>query len=174
MKDLMLTWVSGSWKTSIQIELLEKYWYTMLYNYTTREKRSDSELDNYIFITEEQFFKKLKNGDFAEFTQYNGNFYAMSKYSMKSAPICVILEPVGREMMEKLWKEEWREYITIFLDITPEEQESRLEWRWDSVKEIEKRKKDFEYFKSRNHDSVINVDWKSKQEVLDEVLLIIQ
>ena len=39
--------------------------------YTTRQPRDDKELDIYVFLTQDQFFIKLANGDFAEFTEYN-------------------------------------------------------------------------------------------------------
>lgn len=39
--------------------------------YTTRLPRDDSELDTYVFLTKPQFYTKLENGDFIEFTEYN-------------------------------------------------------------------------------------------------------
>lgn len=175
MRDVIITGVSGSGKTSVQIQLMEKYGYTMLYNFSTRECRGDRELDNYVFVTEEQFIRKLKNGDFSEYTAYNWNLYAMSKYPMKpNAPLAVILEPKGRAMMEQLWKEEGRDFVTLFLNISPEEQEKRLGWRGDSIIEIRKRSKDFEMFLPREQDIVIDCDGKTVEEIVEEVIYFIK
>jgi guanylate kinase len=61
--------VSASGKTTLQEELLKRDW-NRPYNFTTRKPRSEEELDEYVFITKEQFFEKMEKGDFLENTNY--------------------------------------------------------------------------------------------------------
>jgi len=185
MKDCIITGVSWSWKTTVQLELIEKYGYTMLYNFSTREVRGEDGLDwewdftnsernNYIFISPENLLKKYKNGDCSNITLYNGNLYAMSRVPVKeNAPICVILEPNGRKQVEELWKKEWREHVTLFLNISPQEQEKRMRGRGESEEVIEKRKRDYEYFSPTNSDVVIECDGRTVEEVVQLVLNVI-
>lgn len=69
----------------------EKYGYNSSLNFTTREPRNEKELDDYVFLSKEQFLYKMEKGDFAEYTFYNGNWYGVSKFiSPKSV---LIMEP---------------------------------------------------------------------------------
>lgn len=200
---MILTWVSGSWKTTLQDKLIKEFWFTRPINYTTRlprDKKSldeildirntksnlpddakenttefnliwteGKELDEYIFVTEDVFLRKLRNWDFAEHTYYNWNFYWVWRFIDYSKQNCVILEPVWVASMVKYFSELWVPYKTFYLKITPDTQEERL-WvkRRESYAEVEKRKKDFLYFEKFDYDVVLN--WEIDERLQDELI----
>jgi hypothetical protein len=160
MEVVILTWVSGSWKTTIQEKLLE-LWRRRPINFTTREMRDESELDEYIFISKAQFLTKLKNWDFLEHVEYNGNFYGISNYFLRDSfkiwhkeykaanlwnKIVIVAEPVWREQIAVALSKAWIKYKKYFLDIPPEVQYKRLVKRWDNILSIRERLNDFDTF----------------------------
>lgn len=182
---IILTGVSGSGKTTLQDFLIKEHSFTRPNNYTTRKPRSElaireleenfndwesideelkledfssTELDEYVFLNEEQFFKKLRNGDFAEHTKYNDNYYAVSKFFNFAQRNCVILEPLGVMSVIKFFTENWVPYKTVFLKIDEETQEERLnnQHRRTDINELKKRKLDFLYFDKMNYDLVLD------------------
>ncbi len=160
MKNLVIiTWVSWCWKTTLQNEMLKQWWRRPI-NFSTRKPRdvnsestddewdfSSPELNEYVFLSENDYFTKLKNWDFLEHTNYNWNWYWISKY-LPEWNICVILDPVWREqVLEKISRENPDiNVVCVYLDIIPQVQEERLINRWDVINDIEKRKKDFNWF----------------------------
>lgn len=170
---MIITWVSASWKTTLQEKLLERWWKRPI-NFTTRKPRNDFEYNEYVFLTREQFLEKLNNGDFLEFTNYWWNFYWVSNmfktWKVEGIEIrnnlgndlCIILDPVWRaQVMEKLSRENI-EIIDVYINISPELQRERLENRWDWEDEVIKRSNDFKWFhptdKSIILDGSIDVD----------------
>jgi guanylate kinase len=179
----ILLWVSGSWKTTIQEELINNYWFIKPITFTTRQPRSKKiydvdrywdfnceELDEYVFISEAQFIKKIKNWDFAEYNNYNWNWYWKSKYINKDKNNCLIVEPLWYISLMRYFNSEWIPYISFYIDIDEETQEYRL-WvlRRENYTEITKRKKDFEYFKSCNYDKII--DWSLDIKTISEIII---
>lgn len=173
---IILTWVSASWKTSIQNELLNRWWKRPI-NFSTRKPRSDNaydvdwdldfnsdELNEYVFIDRNTFSIKMINWDFVEITQYWGNFYGVSETflqdesPLKKENICIILDPIGRsQLMERLTRE-CVPFETYYIYISQELQEDRLSKRWDKQEEIIKRRKDFNWFHPTNNCVRINGD----------------
>lgn len=143
---VIITWVSGSWKTTIQEEMLQRWWKRPL-NFTTRKPRNDWELDEYVFLDRDKYFIKMWNWDFLEHTNYNWNWYAISKYLPKWN-VCIVLDPVGREqVLEKISREGLDYNVTcVYLDINRKTQDQRLTSRWDSKEQKAERKKDFNWF----------------------------
>lgn len=156
--QIILTWVSWSWKTTIMEELLKDYPHSFgrPIQYTTRKPRSDSELDSYVFLTKPQFFTKLENWDFIEFTEYNWNFYAISSIIDTTRSNIFIVEPVGRASLKKYFHTHNIPYKGYYLEITEEETKNRMINRWDSVQVIEERLKDFKYFCQEIDDKVLD------------------
>ena len=163
-KIVIITWVSGSWKTTLHEMLKKRDGFNCPLHYTTRKPRNDKELDEYVFLTNEQFLTKLQNGDFSEHTVYNGNFYALSAHFDTQAKTAVILEPVGKWEFEKYCRVNWIKTLSIFLDIDEKKMEERL-WmnRGESVQTIEQRKKDFLYFIPEGYDYVIDASWTAEE-----------
>lgn len=154
---ILLTWVSGSWKTTLQKYMKENCWFDIPTSWTTRPLRSDSEMDEYVFITKAQFFAKINNWDFLEYTNYNNNFYGISRNIDKYKNYVIVLEPSGRVSAEKFMIQNGINYTSVFLDIDEDTQEYRL-WvkRRESTNTIRERKKDFLYFKNIKYDYVVN------------------
>jgi len=173
---VIITWVSCSWKTTLQEELLARWWNRPL-NFSTREPRDKNtlvavdkewdfyskELDEYQFLPIETYFTKLKHWDFLEHTNYWGNWYAVSKF-LPEWNTCIVLDPVGREqVLEKISRENLDIVVdTFYLDCSKELQLQRLVNRWDTEEEIKKRKKDFEWFSPSWRDMVIDWSWSPK------------
>lgn len=156
--QIIFTWVSWSWKTTLMEKLLEEYpssfWRPI--QYTTRKPRDDKELDIYVFLTRTQFMDKLANGDFAEFTEYNWNLYAISSIINTSISNIFIVEPVGRSSLKKYFDINEIPHKSYYLEISEEDTLKRLVGRWASVKEIESRLKDFKYFYPEVTDKVLD------------------
>jgi len=177
---IIITWVSASWKTTLQNELLEKGWVRPL-NYTTRKPRDESaltlvdeegdfiseELDEYIFISEKNFFKKLKNWDFLESTNYMGNRYWViwgGRIKLPEGDVCIVLDPIWRNQVMEYFTRMWVCFETYYLEITKEIQLERLINRGDTEKQILRRKRDFNWFSPTN--KCIRLNWlKSTKEL---------
>lgn len=170
---VIVTWVSGSWKTTLVNELVSDYGFVQPLQFTTRNPRWDRELDEYIFLTKEQFNKKLENWDFCENTIYWDNYYGITSHFDTNKKNIVIVEPVGKAQLDKFCKINGIKPISIFLDIDEKEMEHRLwMYRGSTVQEIEKRKKDFLYFSPDGYNYV--VDWRdTSANVLRHVLTIL-
>lgn len=165
----IITAPSWAWKTTIQNELVARGWKSPA-NFTTRKPRSDDELDSYVFITEEQFVAKVKNDDFIEFTNYNWNWYWISKHLDESSNVCLVLDPIWRSSaLEKIYRLDLPfETNTYFLDISPQVQEERLRKRWDDENSIEERKRDFKWFSPTNN--CIVVSWEQDTKIIADII----
>lgn len=153
---LIITGISASGKTTLQNELLQRWW-KRPQNFTTRKPRSDEELDEYIFLDKDKYFIKMANWDFLEHTNYNGNWYAISKY-LPEWNICIVLDPVGREqVLEKVAREKLDYNVTcVYLDITKGLQQERLNNRWDSKEQITLRDTDLDWFSPSTKSKIYN------------------
>ncbi len=73
---------SGTGKTTIVRKLLKKYKNEIKYSisYTTREKR-EGEIEgvDYYYVSEDEFKKKIENGELIEWTFAYGNYYGTPK-----------------------------------------------------------------------------------------------
>ena len=180
---VILTWVSWSWKTSVQEELLKRWWVRPI-NFSTRRARSSNpykvdnewdysseELWEYVFLNRTTFAKKLINWDFIESTQYWWNLYWVSKHSFlehSNNNLVVILDPVWRAQVMEVLTRLWIEYETYYFNINEETQVNRFRNRWDSSEEISKRKKDFNWFHPTNKCKVLN--WNLSIETLANII----
>lgn len=155
---VIITWVSASWKTTLQEELLRRGWMRPV-NFTTRRPREreaydidadwdyiSQELDEYVYTDRKTLLNKFANWDLLEVSQYWGNLYWVSKYFPKDKNVCIILDPSWREQVLSYYARLWKEVDTVFLDIGKEEQERRLLLRGDRSDEILVRRTDFKWF----------------------------
>lgn len=164
--QVIITWPSWSGKTTLLKNLLEKYpnKYSKPLQYTTRKPRSDREYDDYVFLTREQFMKKLTNWDFIEYVEYNKELYAIGKYFNPDVSNIFIAEPVGREALQKYFKLNKVPYLSFYIEIDEKEMRYRLEERRETVQTIETRVRDLEYFYPSPNCKVL--DWTEREEVL--------
>ena len=169
---IVLTGVSGSGKTTLKDYLLENHpdVFAQPIQYTTRPQRFDTELDEYVFLSKELFFKKLNNGDFCEYVKYWDDFYALGKYFKNDKISISILDPVGRESIKKHCSIENIPYLSVYMGIPEDIMEYRLGMlRRSSVTEIAQRKKDYLYFNDSGSDLIL--DGTKPTEELAEVVM---
>lgn len=169
MKRLVLiTGVSASWKTTLWEELLRRWWNTVI-NFTTRPPRNKDEVDDYVFLTKEQFLFKISKWDFLEHVIYNWNFYWISRCIPKWNTFAIV-EPEGRRQILECYNDgiiDWK-LDTYFLDITPELQKERLTKRWDASEDIKKREKDFIGFQPTDNCEILN--WEEDANILADII----
>lgn len=125
---IILIGPSCSGKSSIE-KLLEL---NRIISYTTRPIRiNEVNHVDYHFITEEEFQKKLLNGDFAESTTYNSWHYAIAKEDCKDDSIAVV-EPNGRR---QLLKNKDLKITSFLINATERERVIRMMKRGDNIME---------------------------------------
>jgi len=180
---VIITGVSCSGKTSLQNELLQRWWNRPL-NFTTRKPRTEEalielwplfewddftapEFDEYVFLSRENFLKKLKNGDFLEHTNYWWEFYGVSRFLWKWNT-CIVLDPIGRSQVQEHFVRRWIEIETYYMDINKELQLERLENRWDTEKQIIRRVRDFKWFSPTN--KCVRLNWKEDSDILADFI----
>ena len=81
---VILSSPSGAGKTTLTKKIQQKYHnFKISVSHTTRKPRPN-EIDgiDYFFVNEEQFKKKIKNGDFYEHAKIFDNYYGTSKDSV--------------------------------------------------------------------------------------------
>ena len=144
-KIVLLTGVSWSGKTTLQEELIHRGWASPQH-FTTRKPRGDEELDDYVFLTREQFLTKLGNWDFLEHMEFNWAWYSISKFLPKMKNVVIIVDPEGRQQLTKKFKREWVEYKSYYLDIDKQTQTERLAKRGDEEETKKERSNDFDLF----------------------------
>ena len=104
---------SGGGKTSLLRAFFEDQRakeITMSISHTTRDRRDgDLEGKDYFFISEKDFLKKQKNGDFIETANVFGNFYGTDKnfiYSeLQSSDVILELDWQGAESIKKIFSD---------------------------------------------------------------------
>lgn len=165
--QIILTWVSWSWKTTLMEKLLKEFPnnFSRPIQFTTRQPRSQEELDSYVFLTKAQFYKKLENGDFMEFTEYNWELYAISLHFNANTSNIFIVEPVGRASLKKHFHQNNIPYRWFYLEINEKDVLERMMGRWDSAKTIEKRLLDFKYFYPEVDDKVLDASIPPQRNV---------
>lgn len=145
MRIITITWVSWSWKTTLQNELLKLWWKTTC-NFTTRKPRNKEDLNNYIFINKTKYDYKVRNWEFMEHMVYNWHWYWMSKDYDKDSNLVMILTPAWREIIREYFANLDISIESYFIDLPEEEQKTRMINRWDNEIDIERRKKDYKFF----------------------------
>lgn len=165
--QVILTWVSWSGKSSLMDSLLKLYprLFSKPIQYTTRQPRSDDELDSYVFLTKQQFISKLENWDFIEYTIYNWNYYAISVFNNYSTSNIFIVEPVWRAALKKYFHQNWIPYRWFYLELDEQSARQRMINRWDSKKSIDERLKDFLYFHPEVDDKILDADVRLEKNV---------
>lgn len=133
---MTLTGRSGSGKSTIERELVARGLKRAISHTTRNPREGETNGDNYYFITKEEMLKMKDNGELAEFTEYNGNYYGVSYDELNHSNILVI-EPYGLRYL----KENSKDLIikSIFIDVDEEELRRRMLTRGDSEESVEKR-----------------------------------
>ena len=169
--------VAGAGKDTIKKELIKRMDNVeSLPSYTSRPMRNgDVEGGTYIFVSKEKFEEMIENGDFYEYDVHHDNYYGTSKKllneKINNGKIIVKdIDVNGTEHLKDLLKADTK-VVTIFLRVSKEELERRLQERIDkpSPAEIRLRLSRFEYEESR-----INLyDYVLKNDNLEKTVQII-
>lgn len=106
-------------KTTIQKMLAKSSGFKEIVSHTTRAKR-DNEIDgvDYFFVSDEKFKEMLDNGEFLEYTVYNGWFYGLHKDQVNLSTgnyVCVLETDGLRQAINKLGKQN---VVGIYLYLT--------------------------------------------------------
>lgn len=172
---VVITWVSGSGKTTIQDKMISSWEWSRPNNVTTRKPRdenifnsldwdwdySSDESNEYIFFDKIKFEAFNDRWYFLETTNYWWNRYWILN-ALPKGNIVVIVDPIGRaEILRKkaIWELEEYSIECFYIEIPRELQLERLTNRWDNPNEIKKRTTDFGWFKPQQWDIIINWNW---------------
>ncbi len=123
---------SGSGKTTICKRLLEVPGIVMSVSAATRQKRpGEVDGEDYYFLDKDEFARKVENGEFLEYAEYNGNFYGTlrSEVEKKLARGLTVILEIEVQGTRKL-REGGVEALFLFvMPPSPEELERRLRHR---------------------------------------------
>ena len=134
-KLVIITGFSCSGKSYLQEELVSRGW-TKPASFTTRKKRFEDEVDDYVFLDKYTFGLKEWRGDFIGATKYNQNYYWTGKFSNDNV-VAIFTSSWAEDAIKKCSKE--YDITLIYLDIDRDVQMDRLVERWSSADEIERR-----------------------------------
>ena len=138
---IILIGESGSGKTTILNEL-EKRGFKKAINHTTRAKRkTDDELNEYKFLTKEEFNKMWNEGKLLQRAEFNNEFYGISTDSLKPDIACVSITDSVKDIkkrVEELGIEDV-DIKTFYIYVPEEERINRMLKRGDNIEAINKR-----------------------------------
>lgn len=142
--NIIITWKSGSWKTTISNYLEQNYWYSIPYNYTTRKPREFDEKDysEYMFVSKEHFKYLWDKGYLINRTEFDWNNYWIWKNTLSLENVIFIVD----EFWRKELKEKIPDAITVWVETSDFERRKRLYARWLRWEDLEERL----YWKSEN------------------------
>lgn len=163
-KLIVISGISGSGKSTIYKEMVEKYdRYVVSVSKTTRAPR-EYEIDgvDYFFCSKEEFEQDIENGDFLEYARYVDNYYGTPKsYTeeqlAKGKDVILEIEVQGAFQV----KEKYPEAILVFITAPSlEETIKRLSGRGTESEEvinarIQRGREEFEY---RNQYDIVLVN----------------
>jgi len=172
---------SGGGKTTLVNYIMKELSFVkMIPTCTTRAKR-EGEVDgvDYIFLTEEEFQKKVENNEFLEYALVHGRYYGTLKETVfkelkKGYDVILAIDVQGmKSIKEKL---DGKVDITTIFIIPPsiEELIKRLKNRGESEEEIERRLKSLEkelpQWKKYDY-IIINDDLERAKENLKSIIV---
>lgn len=133
---LVLVGKSGSGKTTIEEELIQKHGFKRAISHTTRPKR-EKDIDgyNYFFVTKEEMEKLRQENKLAERIEYLGEVYALTKEQCKDDRV-VVVAPDG---LMQLKEKNDLDIFSIYIDVSEDVRYKRMINRGDSIENVEKR-----------------------------------
>jgi guanylate kinase len=161
----LITGPSASGKSTLQDTLISLHNWTKPTNFTTRKPRRDAELDEYVFIDRWTFADKAQLGHFAEWTNYNKQLYAMTRFLDYSRDNAVVVDPIGKGAFEAFLIKSKRRFFRVWVECPEFIREARLAQRRANVLETNERMKDSEWFKLVNptYDLTVDGTWPAEE-----------
>lgn len=109
---------SGSGKSTLEKAISETGICKKVVSTTTRPRR-EKEIEgvDYHYITQDEFYRKLRNNEFIEYTVYNNWFYGIEKNAINfdKGSYIVVVEPRGFNMIVNTLPRE--RVVSIFVDV---------------------------------------------------------
>ncbi len=133
---LILVGPSASGKTEVVKKLISEHNMKKLVTYTSRSMRvGEVNHVDYHFLDKDEFEKRISEGFFLEYVEYNGNYYGTSYEGLDPDKV-VILEPSGL----KHYIKEAKDLIKIcYITCDKEIRKQRMIKRGDVIESIKKR-----------------------------------
>jgi len=138
---IILIGESGSGKTTILNEL-EKKGFKKAINHTTRPKRkTDDELNEYKFLSKEEFNKMWNEGKLLQRAEFNNEFYGISIDSLKTDIACISITDSVKDIKKRVEELNIKnvDIKTFYIYVPEEERINRMLKRGDSLEAINKR-----------------------------------
>lgn len=118
---LTLTGPSTAGKTVLS-ELLEREGFAALVSTTTRPiRKGEVNGVHYHFLSRDDFYKKLENGEFIEYVEYDNNAYGICSEEAKKAfengkPAILVAEPHGSEQIHSYCQKHGWTSVRVFVN----------------------------------------------------------
>ena len=138
---IILIGESGSGKTTILNEL-EKRGFKKAINHTTRPKRkTDDELNEYKFLSKDEFNKMWDEGKLLQRAEFNNEFYGISVDSLRPDIACISITDSVKDIKKRVEELQIKDVDikTFYIYVPEEERISRMLKRGDSMEAINKR-----------------------------------
>lgn len=179
---VILSGVAGAGKDTVKKEIIKRMENVVsIPSITDRPIRNgDIPNETYIFVSNEEFKKMIKENELYEFDIHHNHYYGVPKKylndKIKAGKIVIKdVDVNGTENLVKILKKDMK-VITIFLRVPKEDLRKRLENRVDKPdkEEIELRlsRFDFEESKMENYDYII--ENTNQEETIQKVMEIIK
>lgn len=167
----------ASGKSSIIKELVKNYGFDEIKYMTSRPKRSETDSD-YIFLTDDEFYKDIEKGKHIAWQKYSVNtkngkdiwkYYQPKTIKVKSKPQVVQVPYIGAVEVAKYLGDEC---ILMYLDCPEEIRRERAIKRGDRVEEADRRLKDDRRYikKSESVADVIIPTDRKLEEVVEDII----
>ena len=167
---LVMIGASASGKTEIAKILINKYGFSKLVTYTTREMR-EGEVNgvDYHFISIDEFEKKKKRREFLETAQYHNTYYGSPKKGADEKKV-IIVEPKGAN---SIFRKNIPKTIFIYLETDQLIRRVRMLNRGDRLEDVETRfkedKKHFRKSRFKHLDHIVNTSSHTLEELADNI-----
>lgn len=128
---------SGTGKDTIVNKLCDSYGYNRVKSYTTREQRVDlNDSKSHLFTDVEEYKKHLSNGIIMAETNFNDNYYWVTKEQLDNADL-YILDLDGLKTLKERYKT--RPIVSIIVNADKDIRRQRMTIRGDNKSKIEER-----------------------------------
>lgn len=167
---LVMIGASASGKTEIAKILIEKYGFSKLVTYTTRDMR-EGEVNgiDYHFISIEEFEKKKKKREFLETARYHNTYYGSPKKGADEMKV-IIVEPKGAN---SIFRKNLPKTIFIYLETDQLIRRVRMLNRGDKLENVESRfkedKKHFRKSRFKHLDHIVNTSSHTLEELAENI-----